>query len=247
VEHSGRTWVLLDRVRSTSDYLREEIEAGRLGEAVVLARGQTAGRGRHGRTWLSPGGGLYLTVSVPAIPDVQPVLHAVAGGLAVVDCLRDELGIDAGLKWPNDVLVRDRKICGLLAEMLPRGVQTFVLLGLGVNVAAVSPDQSLEYEPTSIAEELDGQPGPTPEALARRIVERLDRKLAGLAEQGGEALLQRWRARASTLGRRVRVRLPRGELIGEAVDIRDDFALLVATDSGIEAVEVGDCLHLERP
>ena len=128
------------RLGSTSDRLKEKAREGAPEWAAVLADEQTGGRGRQGRAWASPPGGLYISVLLRP-PSAPASLIPLAAGVAVVEALR-ERGVSAELKWPNDVLARDRKLAGILTEASSSSSGLdWVVLGLGVNL--VTPPESL--------------------------------------------------------------------------------------------------------
>ena len=117
---------------STNRYLVDEARAGAPAGTVVVADHQTAGRGRLGRTWVAPPGASLLTSVLlrPQLPAERRHLLVAAAGLAMAEAVESETGVVAGLKWPNDLLVGDRKLCGVLAE----AAADALVVGLGVNV-----------------------------------------------------------------------------------------------------------------
>jgi len=193
---------------------------------LVLAEEQERGEGRRGRTWVSPRGGLYASLVVSPRP-----LLAVRAGVAVATTLRD-CGIAAVLKWPNDVLVRDRKIAGVLIEVLDDAA----IVGIGVNLAPV-----LVPGATSLFEEVG------------HVVERddlLEGILRRLLAEDEEGLPERYTELCATIGRRVRLEFGGGgshrALVGRALGIDGSGRLVVESGGRVEAVSTGDCLHLEE-
>lgn len=177
-------------------WAREQVERGLAGPgAAFLADAQTAGRGRHGRTWLSPRGkGVYLTVVLPgrlAAPSLTLV-----GAVAVADAAEEVCGIEARIKWPNDLLWEGRKWGGLLAESVS-GTHGPVLLGIGVNVnqdpADFPPD--LVGAATSLALAA-GRPVGSGAFLAA-LFARLEARLAEFTDRGFAAVAGAYRARAA--------------------------------------------------
>jgi BirA family biotin operon repressor/biotin-[acetyl-CoA-carboxylase] ligase len=224
---------------STNDRARELAAAG-AADVAVLAGEQTGGRGRRGRAWSSPAGGVWLsTVLRPALPPARTPVLTLAAAVAVTRAAR-EAGVDARIKWPNDVLLDDEgepKLAGVLTEMEGEADRVaWVVLGVGVNAnveAAALPDGA-----TSIAAEA----GPVER---RRFVQRVLEELDTLRADPG-AIVDAWREHALTLGRRVRVETATGPVVGEAVDVTGAGALVVATEAGRTTVHAGDCEHL-RP
>ncbi|RPI95470.1 MAG: biotin--[acetyl-CoA-carboxylase] ligase [Chloroflexi bacterium] len=214
--------------------------------AVVIAEQQIAGRGRQGRVWVSPPQSSIMASVIlkPALPPEHLPRVTMLGALAVADVLRPLLGEALSLKWPNDVLIRGKKVCGILAESTWIGDQlAAVILGIGLNVRLASETQSLIAGATSLEAEL-GRPVNRLDLL-RSLLDRVD-NWAALA--GEPLLLDTWRASLSTLGKRVRVytaphnvQSPYYTGTAEAVD--DGGALLVRLDSGeqrrVIAADVG--------
>jgi BirA family biotin operon repressor/biotin-[acetyl-CoA-carboxylase] ligase len=233
-----------DAVGSTNDRARE-LAAGGEADVVVLADRQTGGRGRRDREWSSPPGGVWASLVLrPDLPPARVPLLTLAAAVAVTDAAR-EAGADAAIKWPNDVVVPDaaserggRKLAGVLTEMEGEASRvSWVVLGVGVN-ANVDPGD-LVGDATSLRAEAGGDV--SRRAFVQRVLERFDDLRA---DPGG--VLDAWRERATTLGQRVRVDLGDETVEGEAVDVTEHGALVVATDDGERVVHAGDCQHL-RP
>lgn len=249
-------------MESTNDRLAELLESGQQipDFAVVGTDHQTAGRGRLGRTWTVPAG-RALTCSVPVrIPAGTPGSALgwipVVTGLAVRAALA-EAGVDAQLKWPNDVLVDGRKICGILARIVARDGGMTVIIGTGVNVALTVEDLREGGVPEGAATSvlLEGGRVDRTELLTslvghlRRVVTAV---LADGSAVGDSATAAEARAAMVTLGAAVRVHLPGGdELIGTAVDLDEHANLLVRPDGATAPqdtvrVSAGDVIHV-RP
>jgi BirA family biotin operon repressor/biotin-[acetyl-CoA-carboxylase] ligase len=227
-----------DRIESTNDraaaVARDAAGAG----VAVLAGVQTGGRGRRGRSWTAPPGGLYcsLALSPATRPDRTP-RYALAGAVAAARAC-ERVGVETRIKWPNDVLAAEGG--GKLAGVLVESGEGWLALGVGLN-ADVSPDR-LPDRATSLRALAGGRIDRA--ALARALLEACF-DLTGTAA-GRERILPAWRERAGTLGRRVRVETPSGTVLGRAVEVVDPGALVVATADGRTRIDAGDCEHL-RP
>jgi len=212
-------------VSSTQDEARRWVEAGvaRAGH-VIVADEQTEGRGRHGRVWLSPRGGLYATYVVSPHPQI-----AVVAGMAVHRSLH-QFGVPAALKWPNDLLIEGRKLAGILIESLE--TEKLVLVGVGVN---------LEEAPLETAISLRAAGGNVGRG---ELIATIGRGLQFLATE--EDLLCEYRAALSTLGESVRIDLGenRSPIEGTATDVDSNGRLIVRTIDGDHVVSAGDCIHL---
>jgi BirA family transcriptional regulator, biotin operon repressor / biotin---[acetyl-CoA-carboxylase] ligase len=191
---------------------------------VVTADSQTAGRGRFGRTWISPFGGLYATVICPADPRI-----ALKAGLSVIRILQ-AASIPASIKWPNDILVDGKKLAGILIET----IDTCALVGLGLNVLSSPLDTS-----TCLAVYVE--PGDR-EQWVRTIADEM------LASTDEPLDLEEYRRACITLGHRVRVEMSGGRTLveGVAVDVDDTGRLVVSSTSGDLKISSGECLHI-RP
>jgi BirA family biotin operon repressor/biotin-[acetyl-CoA-carboxylase] ligase len=240
---------------STNADLREAVTNGASDRTVLIAEEQTAGVGRRARSWSSPNGaGLYLSVLFRP----REVAFSALGSLSVVAGLAvrevaAKLGVDAVLKWPNDVLAGpDRAKCaGILAEAVA-GDDLSVVLGIGLNVLPLGQDVPAGpggLPATSLAEQGATATGRTEvAALLLTELDELERRwrAAGghLAEAG---LLDEYRRHCWTVGQDIRVELPDGKaLLGRAVDIDPMGQLLVDTESGRQTVFAGDVVHV-RP
>ena len=232
-----------DAVDSTNTRARAIAMEGAADTAVV-ADEQTGSRGRLDRPWTAPSGGVWCSVVLqPDLPPAHVPLVSLAAGVATATACR-EAGVEAHLKWPNDVLVGDagarggRKLAGILTEMEGEADRvSWLVVGIGVNAnidAAALPEGA-----TTLRAETGGD-------IDRRVfVQRLLESLADLLADP-ETVIDRWRAYSSTLGRAVRVELPTRVIEGEALDVRFPGGLVVDTGAVQEVVHAGDCEHL-RP
>jgi BirA family biotin operon repressor/biotin-[acetyl-CoA-carboxylase] ligase len=212
------------RTGSTNTDLVEAATAGAPDRSVLVADHQTAGRGRLDRRWdAPPGANLLVSILLRDVPgDPGAVTRRL--GVAAVEAVRRTSGLDARLKWPNDLLLDDRKVAGVLAQRAPDGS---IVVGLGLNVG---------WAPDGAARLGDGV---DPLEVLVALLRAYDDLPADVHD--------RYRALLSTLGQRVRVELPSGELVGTALDVEPDGRLLVVDECAIShRVDVGDVVHL-RP
>jgi BirA family transcriptional regulator, biotin operon repressor / biotin---[acetyl-CoA-carboxylase] ligase len=246
----GRTLHYHEELASTNERaFRLAHEGAEHGEVVVTER-QTAGKGRRGRAWVSPGGlNLYFSAILrPAeLPPQQAPELTLVAAVALTEVLR-EAGAEAFIKWPNDVQIDGRKVAGILTELSaePERVH-FVVLGVGVNLNAQPEHFPEELRATATSLALArGQR--VPRALfTANLWTRLEEWLDLHLETGFDAVRQRWRELSSTLGQDVLVRTDRREFRGLAEDIDASGALLVrAEDGSTERVLAGDVERL-RP
>lgn len=234
-EYIGNEIEYHDTVESTNDLAVERAREGVDEGYVVLADEQAGGRGRRERVWESPSGGIWTSVVLR--PDFAPrdaSLVTLAASVAVARAVED-VGVNATIKWPNDVLVDDEKLCGLLVEMEADAESiSHAVVGIGLN-ANTKPDVP-DASPTSLSEQV-GE------------VDRASLTADTLAEledtyEAGDGILDEWRKRSSTLGREVRIETPNETFEGMAERIDETGALVVSTDEGERVVTAGDCVHL---
>jgi BirA family biotin operon repressor/biotin-[acetyl-CoA-carboxylase] ligase len=210
----------------------------------VLADEQTGSRGRLRRAWSAPSGGVWLSIVFrPDCPPAHAPIYTLAAAVATTRAAR-EAGVDASIKWPNDVIVSDdtaerggRKLAGILTEMEGEANRvSWLLVGIGVNANVDA--SALPASATSIREEA----GDVERRLfVQRLLETFD-ELRG----DPDSVLDAWREHADTLGRRVRVETTSETIEGVAVDVEFPGALVVRTDEEDRVIHTGDCEHL-RP
>ncbi|MFC5972795.1 biotin--[acetyl-CoA-carboxylase] ligase [Halomarina salina] len=231
-----------DSIDSTNRRGRELAESG-ASDVAVVADEQTGGRGRLDRAWSSPSGGVYLSLVVrPDVPMRDAPLFTLAAAVAAARAAREQ-GVDARIKWPNDVVVpRDGtsydKLSGILTEMQGEADRIgWLVVGVGTNAEATADE--LPEGATSVRAETGGVDR---RAFAQRLLAEFDALRSDL-----DSVVPAWRDLALTLGQRVRVETTDGDVVGEAVDVDRPGTLVVRRDDG-EAVRVsaGDCEHL-RP
>ncbi len=207
---------------------------------VVLAEEQVKGKGRLGRTWVSPPGcGIYLSCILrPSMPPSEIPKLTLTASVCVARAIRELTGLLAMIKWPNDILIDSKKVCGILLEMKAEQDKVdFVIVGIGVNVNA--PVKSLPKGATSLKAELGEDVSRV--RLTQKILESLEAGYTLLCKNGFPKIIEEWKEYSGMLGSRVRVLLPNREFEGAAADIDQDGALLVRLDNGfIEKASSGD-------
>ncbi len=237
----------IEETGSTNRDLLEAAVGGRAAGSVLVTDHQTAGRGRQGRTWIDdPGRSLLFSVLLRPDPAHVSVLPLVKG-MAIVDAIGEFGGVDAKLKWPNDVLVADhdgteRKLAGTLAEAVMTDGGLAVVIGTGINVAFVT-GPPMEVADRAIDLASVGAAMIDREILLDRILTRLDQWLGELERHGPTAIISAYRPRCCTLGRVVTIATPSGDLTGEAVDIAANGALVLEVDGERHEVLAGDTHH----
>lgn len=245
-----RPFQFFETVGSTNDIARDWAMDGAPHGAVVIAELQTAGRGRFGRTWQAPSGSALLFSAILRPPSAAlTTRYTMAAAVSVRSALLELLKLEASavkLKWPNDVQLYDRKVGGILIEPMWRGaLLEAVIVGIGINVRVPFDDPALEALAANLEPHCQVQVDRA--LLLADILKRLD---YWSARTEGLALFQAWRAALSTLGRRVQVTdvsTGRPIIVGQALDVDEDGALLVRADDGkIQRVFAGE-VTLQKP
>jgi BirA family biotin operon repressor/biotin-[acetyl-CoA-carboxylase] ligase len=213
---------------------------------VIIAEEQTGGIGRMGRAWVSPSGGIWITIVLkPGIPVDHVFMVTMAGSVAVARAIRKEFDLGALIKWPNDIFIGDKKVAGLLLEISAEADTIHhCLLGIGidVNVPLNQFSPALQKDITSISAEL-GHDVDRATFLARILKEFENRYL--LIESGEyDTIVREWKSLSCTLEHRVLITTMKNSFEGEAIDIDEFGALIIRKDNGkVERVIAGDCFH----
>ena len=232
-----------DSLPSTNTEVANRAVAGADEGLCVVAREQTAGRGRMERKWISPpGAGLYLSVLLrPVFPQAYWPLLSLMAAIAANEALRAACALVTDIKWPNDLLVDDKKLCGILAETVetPRG--RAVVIGIGTNLKSDAVPDELKTQATSV-ETASGQTA-NPEDLLRATISSLQNWYEKLsAPDGPMTIVSEWCARSSYAeGKPVRITEAAESFTGTTRGLESDGALRVETGAGeIRIVRAGD-------
>ncbi len=234
----GQRVIYYPSLASTMDVAKREAQQGAVEGTIVLAEEQTAGRGRIKRVWLSPKGSIALSIILhPSLAYISSLI--MVASLATVHCIEKVTGLKAQIKWPNDVLVNQKKVCGILIESDVRGnTVDYSIIGIGINVNLRLADfPEISPAATSLSHELG------------RNVSRLDMIRCLLVETerlylalpAGESVYQEWRDKLMTLGKRVQVRSGDATYKGIAESVASDGSLLLRqSDGSLIKIVAGD-------
>ena len=258
----GGPWRRLELMAETGSTNADVAEAARTGEPeglIVVAEQQLAGRGRRDRQWVSPArAGLMLSVLLRPGCGAHPVSNRHWGwlpllaGVALQEAVQRSTGLDAALKWPNDLLVRggplDRegKCAGILAEVIGEAV----VLGIGLNVTTRVDELPPAGGVPATSLQIAGARTTDRDSLLKALLRGLARWYGGWRETGGDAepcgLLAAYRRGCTTVGRLTSVQLPTGaELVGEATSVDPDGRLVIRTaDGAVHKLSAGDVVHV---
>lgn len=236
-ETVGKTLLCFDEIDSTNTYVRKLALEGGADGTVVIADGQTGGRGRRGRSFQSPRGkGIYLTALLrPSLPAERLLPVTALAGLAVCEAVEQTCGLRPGLKWPNDPVVGQKKLCGILTESVldPESGRAALALGIGINVHQTAADFTPEV--AEMATSLDAALGREccRPALAAALIEALDRLYGVLCTGDLDTARNAYRKDCVTLGKNIQLISPDGSReTAAALDIDEEFGLVVEDAQG---------------
>lgn len=239
--------IRFESLPSTNLEAARQAAAGAAEGLCIISAEQTAGRGRLERQWVSPkNAGLYFTVVLrPRFDQSRWSILTLMAAIAVYDALTEVFEVAADIKWPNDVLVDEKKVCGILAETVETETGRAVVVGIGINLRTVALPPELSDVATSVEAET-GIP-----ARPDDVIEQLVGSLARLYElghqpDGSETIVREW-ARRSTYAIDKRVRVANGDAIieGTTRGLENDGALIIETDAGeLKTVRTGDVMRL---
>lgn len=239
----GRPCYAYREVASTMDVAHQLARAGAAEGTCVWAERQTAGRGRAGRHWASPPGGLYLSVVLrPARAVAELPQLALVAGLAAVQAIHALTKLPARLRWPNDVLLNGKKVVGVLTEMTSEGAAgQYVVVGIGMNVQV--SQKELPDEATSLSRWSEA-PLDRPQ-MAAALLSRFELLYGHWSRSGFSAIhpgLVQW---VGVFGKMVQIATAKDRFEGQVLDLDEAGRLLIRLDSGVvRAVDVGDVLLL---
>jgi len=229
----------VERTASTMDIARELARKGAPGFTVVVAGIQEKGRGRLKRVWQSPDGGLYFTMVVrPNLPPMLSPRVNFAASLILAQVIEKACNLEVRVKWPNDLLAGEKKITGMLSEMEAEGdLVSFINIGIGINV---NNDPPSDVDNAASIRQLTGKSHSRIEILSRFLDQFEERMSTGSLD----SIMSEWKQQTATIGKKVIVETTRGTSRGTAVDVDDNGALILETETGERRTVIyGDCFH----
>lgn len=235
---------------STNNVAKKLCADGKGKNAVIIAASQTAGKGRRDRGFFSPmGAGVYFSVIYELNSGCKNIdLISSVAGLAVRDSVYNMFGLNAKIKWPNDILIDEKKLCGILCEIInEHNRPKYVVVGIGVNVERIDFEGELEYTATSIGNEYSGEIELDQNEIVIDIINNLDRYVLrnGLLTEGENTdIINRIKASSATLDKMVRVITPDTEYDAKAIDIASDGGLVVKGPVETTTIKSGEIVHL---
>jgi len=244
----GQSIVHFFRTDSTNNAALSLVAQGAAHGTVVVAEEQTAGRGRLGRTWYSEkASGIYASIILrpPLSPAAAPVLTLMAG-LAAQSAVSSTTGLGVDIRWPNDLMVNRKKVCGILTEMNAELDRLHaVVLGIGINVNHAQMPPALRETATSLR--IEAQKTWSRVHLAKALLEEVGRFYRLLVEQGSVAITRHWEAASSfAVGKHVRILIPGGEFLATTAGLEPSGALRVRyADGREESLVAGEVVEVK--
>jgi BirA family biotin operon repressor/biotin-[acetyl-CoA-carboxylase] ligase len=235
----GRELHYFKKLPSTNLFARELVDRTVSNGSVVVADVQTHGRGRKDRIWFSPTGGLWFSVIIyPDIPPRKSMMLTMAASLGVVDGIKTITGIVPRIKWPNDVIIKGKKVCGILTEIDAEMDRiNFAIVGIGLNVNNTLPTDFGKYA-TTLRQECDGKVSRV--QLLRSILKSFDEQYEKLARGKYDDIRKNWLSFSQIIGKQVRVDDGATRIEGIVKDVDEDGSLILKTDGKIHRVLSGD-------
>ncbi|WP_048191050.1 biotin--[acetyl-CoA-carboxylase] ligase [Methanobacterium sp. SMA-27] len=236
-------------VDSTNDVAKYLAEEGAEEGTIVIAEIQNRGKGRRGKTWISPPGGVWMSIILrPDIPPFNAPQLTLVTGVAVAETLKKECNLDVGIKWPNDILIGNKKVCGILTEVNASIEKiNYVIVGIGidmnVDVPLFPPD--LQKGATSLKNELDTEINGA--ILVQKFLLEFETIYNEFKAGKFPEILKEWRSLSKTIGNNVEVRTRGKTIRGEAVGINKEGILILELEDGsLEKIISGECLHINN-
>ena len=236
----GKDLRFFSEVRSTND-IAKSIASGCGDGTVILAETQSAGRGRLSRFWASPHGGVWMSLVLKPKIDLTKIYSInMAVSVAISRALLKSYRLNTGIKWPNDMLINEKKVCGILTEISAEiDKLDYAVVGLGLNANVNASLFPGEWNATSLSFELGHDVSRN--KLIQQLINEIDFVYTRMRPKD---LYKEWCQKSSTLGKYVRVYSSMGELEGKAIELSEDGGLCVRTGEGTIRVLAGDCIHL---
>jgi BirA family biotin operon repressor/biotin-[acetyl-CoA-carboxylase] ligase len=239
----GKKIFYFDSVMSTMDIAMQLGLKGLPEGTIVIAETQTKGRGRLGRFWFSPKyKGIYLSsILRPKILPTQASILTLLSAVSILEAIKEITGLDAQIKWPNDILLNNKKLGGILTELnAEMDKVNFIVTGIGLNVN--NEKKTLINGATSLKEKTGVHTNRI--ILLQEILRKIESNYLLFQKKGATAIVEKWRQYNVTLGKRVKIYYQDTHLEGQAIDIDVDGGLILRQDSGVmEKVMAGDIVH----
>lgn len=248
----GKQAYYFDSTDSTQDQALKMAHDHTNNGAVIVATKQTGGRGRSGRRWISPKGGIWISIILQPKFDISiTTLFPIASSLALSIAIEKTFSVMPELKWPNDLTINGKKIAGILvdASMESNKIENLVLgVGINFNVNVKEVEKTLEGTPNfyGVASLSEQKKNVKPIQLVQTFLVELEKIYKALNARQIKKIISEWSKRSSTIGRNVELSTIDERIKGKAIRIDEDGALVVAEGSETHRVIAGDIIHLSK-
>lgn len=239
----GKKIYFFKKIPSTNIFAKQLVKDNIEEGTVVVADVQTHGRGRKKRSWYSPTGGLWFSVILyPNIPTKRGMLITMASSISVAQAFKEISGINAEVKWPNDLLLNEKKVCGILTEIDAEIDKiNYIVVGIGINV---NNDINKGLKETAISLKQEAGSEISRVKLLRAILQHLDLNYNKLILGNFDSIREEWLSYSSIIGREIQVEDEKSVTTGKVIDIDDSGYIILKTDSGIIRIVSGDIKYL---
>lgn len=234
-------------VDSTNEVAKKLAREGAPEGTIVIAESQSRGKGRRGKKWVSPLGGAWMSIILRpnTLPINAPQLTFIAG-VAAAKTIKEEYGLDAGIKWPNDVLIDDKKVCGALTEISTEiNTIDYIVTGIGIdaNIDVNLLPPELKETTTSLKSELNQEISRM--ILVQKFLGNFEVMYDEFNKGNFQEILRKWRQLSKTIGRQVEIRKGTEFVRGEAVGVNSKGALILELEDGtLKKIISGECRHI---
>jgi BirA family biotin operon repressor/biotin-[acetyl-CoA-carboxylase] ligase len=234
-------------VDSTNEVAKKLAMSGAPEGTVVIAESQRRGRGRRGKKWISPLGGAWMSIILrPNTPPLNAPQLTFTAGVAAAKTMKEEYGLEVGIKWPNDILIENKKVCGILTEISTEiDVIDYIITGIGIdaNIDLNSLPPELRDTTTSIKSELSQDISRM--KLVRKFLENFEGMYNKFNQGNFRDILNMWRKYSKTIGSKVEIRKGTEIIKGEAVGVNSEGALILELKDGtLRKIISGECRHI---
>jgi len=248
----GRQAYYFDTIDSTQNQALKMADDAANNGSVIVASKQTGGRGRSGRKWISPKGGIWLSIILQPKFDISvTTLFPIASALALSIAIEKTFSIKPELKWPNDLTVNGKKLAGMLVDVsLESNRIENLVLGVGINfdVNVKQIEKALKGTPNfyGVASLNNQKKKVKPIQLIQSFLVELEKIYKSLTAKQTKKVISEWTLRSSTIGKNVELNTENGKIKGKAVKIDEDGALVVSENNKIHRIIAGDIIHLAK-
>jgi BirA family transcriptional regulator, biotin operon repressor / biotin---[acetyl-CoA-carboxylase] ligase len=248
----GKHAYYFDSIDSTQNQALKMAEDVVNNGVVIVAAKQTGGRGRSGRKWVSPKGGIWISIILHPTFDISiTTLFPIASALALSIAIEKTFSIQPELKWPNDLTIKGKKVAGMLVDVsLESNKIENLVLGVGINfdVNAKQIEKSLKGTPNfyGVASLSDQKQNIKPIQLVQTFLIELEKIYKSLNAKQTKKIISEWTVRSSTIGKNVELNTSDSKIKGKAIKIDDDGALVVSENNKNHRIIAGDIIHLSK-